>query len=277
MDALGFGYVIPGSIRGGVASDNPKPKLLRDVERESLVNCTGLPSKGAAYAAAQLRRIRQVGGGAAVIPSIQGFTIEEYLSCLDAVQSWADAIEVPLHCPNERYDEMNFLDPTVLTDLLTALGERKNRPFCVKIRNFHDESERANRLRLVEICLEHGVEAITLPGSMTVAEPRLSLGKGNLSGRAVFDGTLRNLTELRRVTEGRVSLKALGGVFTAHDAFRAIAAGASSVELLTGLVYRGWTVAREINRGLLALMERAGIADVTELCGSDATLPDDGR
>jgi dihydroorotate dehydrogenase len=67
-----------------------------------------------------------------------------------------------------------------------------------------------------------------------------------------------------------MAVKALGGISTADDAFRLIASGASSVELLTGLVYRGWRVAPSINLGLLELLEARGIASLAELRGQDA-------
>jgi dihydroorotate dehydrogenase len=74
---------------------------------------------------------------------------------------------------------------------------------------------------------------------------------------------------------GRLEIKALGGVFTAADAFEAISAGASSVELLTGLVYEGWSVAKRINEGLLRLLDAAGVASVGDLRGTSIGLPGD--
>jgi dihydroorotate dehydrogenase len=110
-----------------------------------------------------------------------------------------------------------------------------------------------------------------LPGSHIVPEPRLSLGRGNLGGRAVFERTLRNIRDIRSITGPSVPIKALGGIFTADDAFQALAAGATSVELLTGLVYEGVKVARRINAGLLRLLDERGIASVEALIGSGTT------
>jgi dihydroorotate dehydrogenase len=272
MAALGFGYAIPGSIRGEVAGDNPKPRILRYPERESLINCTGFPSRGAAFAARRLEAFRAgpLGGSIAVIPNITGFTIGEYMTVLAAVQPFADAIEISLSCPNERYDEDDFLYPDTFERLMDALNGAKRRPFLLKIRNYNDEREKENRLRLVELALAHGIDGVMLPGSHIVAEPRLSLGRGNLGGRAVFERTLQNIRDVRAVAGSTVPIKALGGIFDAEDAYRALAAGATSVELLTGLVYEGWTVARRINEGLLRLMDERGIPDVPALIGSAA-------
>jgi dihydroorotate dehydrogenase (fumarate)/dihydroorotate dehydrogenase len=272
MAALGFGYAIPGSIRGQESGDNPKPRILRYVDRESLINCTGFPSRGAAYSARRLASFREspLSGTIRVIPNITGFTVDEYVKVLTAVQPFADAIEISLSCPNERYDEDDFLYPTTFERLMDALNRLKKRPFLLKIRNYNDERERENRLHLVELALEHGIDAVMLPGSHIVQEPRLSLGRGNLGGRAVFERTLRNIHDVRSISGPSVPIKALGGIFTADDAFRAIAAGATTVELLTGLVYEGVAVARRINAGLLRLLDERGIASVEALIGSGA-------
>ena len=61
----------------------------------------------------------------------------------------------------------------------------------------------------------------------------------------------------------------VGGVFTAEDAYEKIRAGASVVQLYTGLVYRGPGIARDINEGLLELLDRDGFASVEDAVGAD--------
>jgi dihydroorotate dehydrogenase len=61
----------------------------------------------------------------------------------------------------------------------------------------------------------------------------------------------------------------VGGVFTAADAYRKIRAGASVVQLYTGLVYRGPSIARDINKGMLTLLERDGFESVEDAIGAD--------
>ena len=274
LDRLGFGYAIPGSIRDANRQDAARPNMIRLRAEESLINCTGLPSEGGARAARRMSafRERERKGGLAVIPSIGGFSIAEYVRALEPVQPHADAVEILLLCPNEHYEETNFLEERPLRALLAELNARKQRPFFVKIRNYQGAEERRRRLRLVEVCVESGVDGITLPGSRTVSHPQLSRGAGNLTGRAVLEDTIRNVRELYQVTEGRVAIKALGGISTGSDAFRAIAAGASTVELLTGLIYRGWDVVPDITRELLGLLKQRGLASVGELRGSDASV-----
>jgi dihydroorotate dehydrogenase len=91
--------------------------------------------------------------------------------------------------------------------------------------------------------------------------------EGGLSGRPIAD----QATEQVRFVAERVDVPVVGvgGVFTAADAYEKIRAGASLVQLYTGLVYEGPTVARDINRGLLDLLERDGFDSVADAVGAD--------
>jgi dihydroorotate dehydrogenase len=272
FSSLGFGYAIPGSVRPNEAGDLPSPKLHRYPDRQSMINCQGMPSKGAEYVSRRLEKFRKLDRTTRVITNITGWTIEEYLQALDAVEPQSDGIEISLSCPNETYDEtVDFLAPKRFISLVEHLNERRRTPLFVKIRNYNSDEEKDNRFELIHLCLQLGVDGVTLPGSHIVPEPRLAQGRGNLSGKAVFGKTLQNVQDVYQATGGRLAIKALGGVFTARDAFEAIAAGASAVELLTGLVYQGWTIAQKINTGLLELMSSHGIANVVELRGRSTT------
>ena len=91
--------------------------------------------------------------------------------------------------------------------------------------------------------------------------------EGGLSGRPLTD----RATEMVRFTAERVDVPVVGvgGVFTAEDAYRKIRAGARVVQLYTGLVYRGPSIARDINEGLLELLERDGFDSVEDAVGAD--------
>jgi dihydroorotate dehydrogenase len=273
--ALGFGYAVMGSIRGVPAEDNPAPRLLRYIEQEALINCTGFPSKGAAYSARRLADFRRRQRTLTVVGNVTGFSIDEAVTALELVQPHVDVIEISLSCPNEAEDhlEQNFLHPPTFSRLIETLSERKRRPFFVKIRSPHNERELQNRLELVELCVKLGLDGVQLPGSQVRPEPRLSLGKGAMGGRPVRPYTMEYLRDVYAITGNRLAVKALGGIFTAEDAWDAIAAGASSVELLTALVYRGPSVAAQINRGLLRLLDERGVPNLRALRGTAAQPP----
>jgi dihydroorotate dehydrogenase len=272
FQAFGFGYEVVGSIRGVPADDNPAPRLLRYPEQEALINCTGFPSRGAAYSAKRLADFRTRQTTLTVVGNVTGFSIDEAVKALETVQPYVDVIEISLSCPNEDEDHLdqNFLHPPTFIRLIEALGARKQKPFFVKIRSPHNERDRENRLELVDLCVKLGLDGVQLPGSQVRPEPRISLGRGAMGGRPVRPYTMEYLRDVYAITGNKLAVKALGGIFTAQDAWDAIAAGASSIELLTAFVYRGPAIAYQINTGLLRLLEARGIPNLKALRGLDA-------
>ena len=117
------------------------------------------------------------------------------------------------------------------------------------------------------------VDGLVMSGMISVPAPELSQGRGGLSGPRILPNAIRNVRELYEATGGRLSISALGGISSGADAFAAIAAGATTVELYTSFVYQGPGVVRRIATELLELLERSGVRDVNELRGSGAELP----
>ncbi len=78
------------------------------------------------------------------------------------------------------------------------------------------------------------------------------------------------IAALYRLTRGRLPIIGVGGIFTAEDAWEKICAGASLVQLYTGLIYQGIGVARDINDGLAKILEQQGFRSLDEAIGSRA-------
>ena len=78
------------------------------------------------------------------------------------------------------------------------------------------------------------------------------------------------VAQLYRLTEGKVPIIGVGGIFNAEDAWEKIAAGASLVQLYTGFIYRGPGIAREINHGLERILQREGLSNLDAAVGCRA-------
>lgn len=276
LSRLGFGYVTVGSILAQPRPGNAKPRVVRDVPARALVNAMGLPSKGAAEVAARLRRLRSGPARrrprAPVVANLQGFSVDDYLHCLGLVQPWVDAIEICVICPNVYDRSFDALDPATFERIVRAVNEVRRLPLFVKLPSPEPDADVARSLSetLELACLAErlGVDALTIAGSYRRLAPELAVGRGNVSGAPALPRSLEFVRELYAATGGRVAIKALGGIATGADAYAAIAAGASAVELFTALVYDGANVCRSINLELLRSMDEAGVQSVTELRGS---------
>src|SRR5579871_3483706 len=265
LQHLGYGYLTVGSILPARRTGNPRPRLIRYPDRQSLLNCYGLPSHGLEACVSRLRHFAARAPRTPVIANIDAPSTDLYLRSFDAVEPHVAAVELGMQCPNNTEDHGEFHNPRVFETLLKAVLARRRKPVFVKILSFQDDEQKNNRLELAAIAARLGVDGITLPGTWRQNEPGLSLGYGHSSGHMVFAKTLQTVRDLHAVTRGRIAIKANGGIFNGEEAFQVLAAGASAVEILTAFVYRGWDVAARINRELMAVLDREGVRELREI------------
>ena len=214
-------------------------------------------------AKAQLERLQARRGSRLepVVVSVAGLTIDEFLACHTALQPLCDAIELNISSPNTRGIRV-FQEPQSFRDLLSAVNAQRSKPLFVKIPPYTDGEGRERVLALARIAVEQGVSGITAANTRPVEAPRLAMGQGGLSGRVLLEDTLRIVADVRSEVGSDVAIHACGGISTTDDAFRALKTGADTVQLLTGLIYRGPGVAGAINRGLVKCMERHAAASL---------------
>jgi dihydroorotate dehydrogenase len=93
---------------------------------------------------------------------------------------------------------------------------------------------------------------------------------GGLSGQPLTQRANEVMRFLYRESGGRIPLVGVGGIASAEDAYHRIRAGASLVQIYTGLIYEGPYLPRRVNRGLLALLKQDGLRSISEAVGVDA-------
>ena len=263
---LGFGYVVGGTVVPEARPGNPHPRLMRLPGQQSLINSLGFPSKGMLVAK---RNLECLGHRARpypkpVVVSVAALSLEEFRTCHAALEPLADATELNISSPNTQGIRA-FQEPDTFKTLLEYINNQRTKPLFVKIPPYADNQGRDHVLTLVRIAREQGVNGITATNTRMVEAPQLAMGQGGLSGRALLEDTIRMVSEVRAEADSAMAINACGGIFTAADALRTMRAGADTVQLLTGLIYRGPGVARSISRGLVQLMEQQGCASLAEL------------
>ena len=271
MMDLGFGYVVGGTVMYVARAGNPSPRLVRLPKERSLINSMGFPSKGMMRVRRNLRRLSNL--SRPLVVSVSGLTLSELVACHAAIEPLADAVELNISSPNTNALR-TYQDPAVFADILEQVNDSRSRPLFVKLPAYSDPQGRELVLSLISIARERGVDAITVPNTTPVAAPMLATGKGGLSGRAVFEDTLRIVKEARSEAGRDMAINASGGIFSAEDAYRALEAGADTVQLFTALIYEGPGVVANINRGLLRLLEESGVPSIAHLTHpTDAPRP----
>jgi dihydroorotate dehydrogenase len=274
LGALGFGYLMCGTVTESPQSGNPRPRLFRLVRQRSLINAMGFPNKGLESAAGHLEKARRTLGGTPLGVSVSGTTPEQIVRCHRRLEPLADLVEINISSPNTAGLRV-FHEPPALAELIGRINEARARPLVVKLPPYPSTTEaepsqevaRERLLALVRVCLDEGVDAVTAANSRPATDRRLSSGAGGLSGRAIYPDMLRMVVDIEGEVGDRLAINACGGIFSGEDAWKALKAGATTVQLYTGLVYCGPGVVREINRELLAIMDREGVESLALIHG----------
>ncbi len=268
LASLGFGYMTGGTVTLGPRPGNPRPRLIRDIPREALLNSLGFPGKGVDRAVERMRRYTAT---TPLVASVAGTEINDVVACHRLVEPHAAEVEVNISSPNTA-GLRAFHDPVALTDLLARVGERKTKPLFVKLPPYADTSEaRRDWMALVRVCVDAGVDGLTVANSRPVEDARLAVGKGGLSGRPLLADTLRMVSETRAEVGEGMAINACGGIFTGEEAYRALQEGATTVQIYTALVYRGPATVGRIKRELLVAMDAAGVETIGELQATKTT------
>jgi len=270
----GFGFVEVGAATPRPQPGNPAPRLFRLNEDYAVINRMGFNNDGAAAIAPRLARAR----GAGVVGINLGAN-------KDSPDMAADFAEVLRLCgPHVDFATVNVSSPNTpgLRGLQAgaALGEVLARVLAVRAGLPHrvalfvkiapdlDEAGLAGVAEAAEAARVDGIVATNTTLAREGLASPLAGQAGGLSGRPLFARSTAVLARLHRLTGGRLALIGAGGVDSPETAFAKIRAGASAVQLYTGLVWGGLSLVPRILAGLDAALERDGFANVAEAVGT---------
>ena len=285
---LGFGFAEIGTVTARAQPGNPRPRLFRLVDDEAIVNRMGFNNDGAAVTARRIAAARE--GPGAGIPVAVNIGKSKVTSLDDAaadhvasyrlLRGVADLVVVNVSSPNTP-GLRELQDRDHLTAILGALRDedasmrardgRVPMPFLVKLApdlpdaQIEDAVDLAGELGLAGVVLTN--TTISREGLTNPADPAAAQ-QGGMSGpplRARADEATRIAA---RRASGDLVIIGVGGIMDADQAWDRLASGASLVEVWTGMVYRGPTIARDITTGLIARMRREQVGHISELVGS---------
>ena len=272
LAALGFGFVEVGGVTAQAQSGNPRPRMFRLREDEAIVNRMGLNNEGADAVGRRLREdvAASVPVGVNLAKSEVASMAEapaDYRYTYERVAEGGDFFVVNVSCPNSEgfRDLQNKAELAAIFEALVGAGAS---PLLVKLSPDLPEPAVEDALDLVEEFGLDGVVAVntTTDRSASLSSPYAS-ETGGLSGKPIEDDATRLVRFVAERTD--VPVVGVGGVSDAAGAYAKVRAGASLVQLYTALVYEGPTLARDVNRGLLELLERDGFASVEDAVGAD--------
>ena len=248
----GFGYLVAGTVTAKAKPGNPRPRMFRNPSNKSLVNALGFPGQGLIEARRELEGARKKIMNTPIVVSVSGTDISDVVNCYQAVEPLADAIEVNISSPNTKGLRL-FHKSNSLSKLLYEINQVRNKPLIIKLPPYTTENlnESEGILSLIRTCRDNGVDGLTISNTQPVKDDRLSVKEGGLSGRPIYAKMLNLVRDARKEVGPEMAINACGGIFTGYHALQAMEAGATTVQIYTGIVFRGPRIVKHIKEEML--------------------------
>lgn len=263
MTALGFGFLELGTVTPRPQMGNPQPRLFRLPADEALINRMGFNNEGVDALVARLRQGKPegviIGGNIGKNKDTPNdMAHEDYLFCFDRLHPWVDYFVVNVSSPNTP-DLRALQDKAPLQQLLSMLQERnqalpQSRPILLKIAPDLNEAQLNDIIDIVQTTGIDGLIAtnttISRDGLQTAQAQVAAMGAGGLSGQPLRERATEVIRYLADRTQGQIPIIGVGGIASPADALEKLNAGASLVQIYSGLVYEGPGLIKRICQGL---------------------------
>lgn len=296
---IGFGFVEVGSITPKPQPGNPKPRMFRLPSTKEIINRYGFNSVGMEQVEQNLilglnsrEKIRLGINIGKNKDTPQEKAYRDYQKTIQKLGKYADFIVINISCPNmtglrnlqKSMGALEILLSTVIHERdnitkkvdETRVGAKPLLPVLVKLSPDLTDDEMKNIAKIIQDCNVDGV----IISNTTSTRPILSSpGKneehkiyqevGGLSGKSLTQKSTRQISKFYSITNGKIPIIGVGGIFSAQDVWDKMRAGASLVEIYTGMVYEGPSLIHKIKMDLLERMNKEGIENIQDIVGLD--------
>jgi len=290
--SLGYGFSEIGGITLHDQPGNPKPRMFRASAEKALVNRMGFNNIGAHALHKRLKDWKDRGLwpdspvginlGKSKITKLEEAP-NDYSGSLEILWNHADFFVINVSSPNtlglRELQQSEHLDSILSkcqkTNKVQSKKEGKDmRPILVKIAPELDDNYLEEIIKLIKKHKISGIVAtnttIQRPETVNKKCKKVYSEEGGLSGLPLQNRSTEMIRKIYKMTNGKVPIIGVGGIFTADDAWEKIAAGASLIQLYTGLVFEGPGIARNIVSGLKKRVANEGFESISDVIGINA-------
>lgn len=271
LAALGFGHLEVGTVTPEPQPGNPRPRVFRLVEDRALINRLGFPNQGSAALKSRLRQAKPEGVVLGVnlgkgVATPLGRAAEDYERLVSTFYSLADYLVINVSSPNtlglRRLQARDHLE-TLLTGLAgvraeLSLSHGHRTPVLVKL---SPDLEAEALEDAVGAVVSAGMDGLIVANT-TTQRPALrssrALEAGGLSGKPLWKVAVGCVDRVHRLTQGRLPLIGVGGIFGPEEVGAMLDSGAVLVQIYTGLIYEGPGLVSRILRQLSLEGSRPG-------------------
>ena len=267
---LGFGFVEVGTITPRRQLGNPKPRVFRLEKDRALINRLGFNNHGLDLIIKRISKNppKEMLGINIGPNSDTKDKSDDFVECLSKIHKFANYLTINISSPNTA-GLRDFHEKKSLDFLLNKIFKLKiPKPICLKISpdiDYKDVSQ------IIELVKKFNINGLII--SNTTIENREELKdtkkseEGGLSGQPLKHVSTKMIKEFYKGTNKKITIIGVGGVDSGESAFEKISAGASAIQLYTGMIFRGPTIARDIKNELISILKRENIKNVSDAVG----------
>ena len=274
---FGFGFIEVGTVTPKQQFGNPKPRIFRLEKDKAMINRLGFNNDGAEEVLKRLSAKKAKGIlGINIGPNKDSKNkVEDFNFCLSKLHLKADYITINISSPNTE-GLRNFHSKESMIDLLKNLNKIKKenkikKSLILKISPDIEEKEISN---IVEIIFKYNIDGIIISNTSDSNRENLTeikkFEKGGLSGQPIKDLSTKIIKKFYKEINNKIPIIGVGGVDSGLSAFEKITAGASAVQLYTGMIYKGPGIVKEIKKDLISTLKKEKIKKVSDAVGISA-------
>jgi len=260
LAAFGFGHIEIGTVTPLAQEGNPKPRIFRLIKDKAIINRMGFNNGGIDLAANNLRKRKTkaiIGGNLGKNTATPNSNaVNDYTAVFEGLFDYVDYFVVNVSCPNVT-DLCELQDQDYLEEILFAVQKRnqqKNSPKPILLKVAPDLNHKQLD-EVIEIIAKTKIDGVIATNTTVIRENLKTncqkIGNGGLSGAPLKNKSTEVIRYLAQKSNKAFPIIGVGGIFTAQDALEKLDAGADLVQVYTGFIYEGPSIARKINKSLL--------------------------
>jgi len=271
MQILGFGYTEIGTVTPKPQDGNPKPRMFRHISERSIQNAMGFNNDGADLV---LKRVKEVYpfstpiginiGKNKITPEDKA--IDDYIHLVKTFDGFGDYFVINISSPNTP-GLRDLQNEEFITNLFKEVKALTKMPILLKIA---PDMSIEDAINLTTMAVDKGADGI-IATNTTIDYSLVSSPKsiGGLSGAVLKEKSFEIFEAIAKELYGKTTLISVGGIENAEDVYKRIKAGASLVQILSGLVFHGPDMIMNINKALINMLRADGYDNITQAIGID--------
>jgi len=271
MKSLGFGFSEIGTITPMPQDGNAKPRIFRYPKQKSIQNAMGFNNLGSHTILKNIKKVHPFSipigvniGKNKTTP--EEFALSDYKSLIKKFEKFSDYLVINISSPNTP-NLRDLQNENFIAELFTMAKTLTQKPVLLKIA---PDMSVSKALKICKTAISNKADGIIATNTTTDYSLLPNCKDfGGLSGECLSEKSSKLFQEIAKKLYGKTILISVGGISNAKEAYKRIKDGASLVQVYSGLIFQGPSMARKINEEILELLKEDGFSSIKEAVGAN--------